>query len=227
MGKKDTFIYFSTGFANHRFWVNPIGGTETNNFPGAEVLVLSHENSDIDPIMYGNNNRGAYTVGNKDADILFDEQYNFARSKGMKVIGINRGALYLAAIAGAKIIQDVNGHGKPGYPDYHNIISQSGSMYWIYSEHHQMMDLGGMPKDSYKILSVSAPRISTRYLNQYNIDYVFEGSTTKESFIEPEIVLFPKKDSLAIMPNIEKMPNFPVSVAYIREIIKEFISDKL
>lgn len=110
---------------------------------------------------------------------------------GIPIIGICRGAQFICAMAGGKLIQHCTGHDSS-----HEMTTLDGKVYQTSSSHHQMLYPFDLPKEDYIVLAHSTDNLSTRY----------DGETIGEQLVphvEPEVVLFPNIRALAIQGHPE------------------------
>ena len=219
------FYYFAIGQGSHKEWLYPIGGTEVKNVLSADVIILGSHPSDIAPNIYGDSNWGKQTMGCAQMDDTYIANFCFAKDKKKKVIGLNRGALFLCAKAGGELIQDVNGHGSNKCTVFHHIVGQDKHRVWVNSMHHQMMNPYTLPKSKYDVLAVMAPNVSSRYLNQFDNNFEFGDTINKQGFIEPEVIHFTDIDSLAIQANPEELNHTQEAIQFYRKLVKQFIND--
>lgn len=131
-----------------------------------------------------------------------------ALKHGVPIIGVCRGAQFLCAFAGGKLIQHCTGHhhthrlmvaSGPGWQDDQAKIHEC-KLLTTSSEHHQMLYCDDMPKDTYEILGW-APGLSKVYQSA-------DGdipTPPRGFFIEPEAVWFPKVRGFAIQGHPEWM----------------------
>jgi GMP synthase-like glutamine amidotransferase len=135
-----------------------------------------------------------------------------AIDRGIPIIGVCRGAQLACAIAGGRLLQHVDGHGRTHLMDtYDNLRMKTSSV------HHQMM----YPFDvEHKLLAWSTEKQSTRY--------IIGDNTSHPKMVdqkEPEIVWFPKIKALAIQghPEFHGDPDNDPFVQYCMELTRKFI----
>lgn len=115
------------------------------------------------------------------------EAMKLAVKLNIPIIGVCRGAQFLCAFSGGKLIQHVNNH-----HSMHDVTTSEGEIFTTSSCHHQMM----YPYDvDHFMLAVSTENRSS----------IYEGG--EEEIIpmieEPEVVYFPKTRGLAIQGHPE------------------------
>jgi GMP synthase-like glutamine amidotransferase len=186
---------------------------ETMLFPD---LLLFTGGADVDPGYY-NDRKGANTHINKERDV--EEAKIFEKYYGTPKIGICRGAQFLTAFSGGKLVQDVNGHlgnhiittnVKSGIINY-------GKLY-VTSTHHQMMFPYNLPKGTFELIGWSTKHLSDKYLNGNN-----ENIELPSDFLEPEIVYYKNTRALAIQghPEFDKAPDTFVNLTL--NLIKNYL----
>lgn len=148
-------------------------------------LIVFIGTSHIHPTNY-KDKLGSTTTADLEKDYEeFDIHYRFNMS--IPRIGIGRGAHLLTSCAGGKIIQSITGHN-----DTEHLVNtfQYGT-YTIKSNHDQMMYPFNLKEEDYRLLGFTKHFQSTKYLN--GIDEEFKLAN---SFLEPEIVQYPRINSL-------------------------------
>lgn len=126
----------------------------------------------------------------------------------MPIIGICRGAQFLCALAGGKLIQHVNGHG-----NNHYIRTHMGELVYSNSTHHQMM----IPNKAGRILAWSDTPQSDIYVGED--DYFLPQNPEKEV----EVVYWPKWKALGIQGHPEYMDKDSDFVKYCQSLVQEYI----
>jgi len=171
---------------------------KSSNYTGKEKidLVLFIGGEDITP-QYYNENIGSKTKTNIERD-KYEKEYLFNRFRNVPKLGICRGAQALTVWSGGKLIQDVEGHATGSLHEIEMSTPYTDSIYKITSTHHQMMYPFEMSEDNFIILGYSKYFLSNKYLNgnDTNIDL-------PKDFVEPEIVFYPKTNSLCIQGHPE------------------------
>lgn len=114
-----------------------------------------------------------------------------ARSLGLPIIGVCRGAQFICAFAGGILVQDCGGHNG----GYHTIVTEDGEEFLVTSAHHQMM----YPWEvDHHVLAWSTKKLANYY-------HGLTEEEIKKHTIEPEVVLFPEINALAIQAHPEWM----------------------
>lgn len=176
-------------------------------------LIVFTGGADVHPRYYSEE-VGKFTGTNDQRDrVDFDVFQNFNR--GIPKVGICRGSQFLTVASGGSLIQHVNGHTQS-----HTITTKSGSIYKITSTHHQMCYPFDVPE--YKLLAWSTNYRSDTYLDGKN-----QEKELRSNFLEPEIIYYPKTNSLAIQGHPE-YTNCPKETSeYVIKLIKKLIKDEL
>jgi gamma-glutamyl-gamma-aminobutyrate hydrolase PuuD len=188
----------------------------TTNMNEADVIIFTG-GEDVFPGMY-DEDTGRYTSYNDERD--HEEEAKFKKAKKLKrlMVGICRGAQFLTAMNGGKLVQHVSGHGLAGT---HKILIPSENRHIdITSTHHQMMWPFNLPEEDYSIIA-HTEGLSSTYLNGWD-----EERRLPDNFVEPEIVYYPKTNSLCIQGHPESMDKNSNAVKFINLLIDELIEDK-
>jgi len=131
------------------------------------------------------------------------------------MIGVCRGAQFLCAFAGGKLIQHCGGHSSGN----HKVIDIHGNVYPVTSSHHQMLDVEGT---KHELVAWTPERLSGYYYGEKSEapQHIEAGLST---FREPEVVYFPKIKALGIQGHPEwtdKSSKFvEMSLAYIESYL--------
>lgn len=144
--------------------------------------ILFEGGSDIHPSLYNDPNTDS-SVGDQPShrDLVEVDAMKDAIRKGALIIGVCRGAQLACAMAGGKLVQHVDNHGRP-----HEVITKDKQIFNVSSVHHQMMYPWDIEHD---VLAWSKQRQSPRYLGH-------KLNMTKH-VVEPEAVFFPTINALA------------------------------
>ena len=188
----------------------------TTKMNEADVIIFTG-GEDVYPGMY-NEEVGQFTSYNDERD--YEEESKFRKAKKLKrlLLGICRGSQFLTVMNEGKLIQHVSGHGLAGT---HKIFIPSENRHIdITSTHHQMMWPFNLPEEDYSIIA-HAEGLSSTYLNGYN-----DEKSIPNNFVEPEIVYYPKTNSLCIQGHPESMDKNSDAVKFINLLIEELIEDK-
>ncbi len=177
----------------------------------ADIIVFTG-GADIDPMWYNCEDHPA-THSHIERDIREVNEYkkSFDYPKIKLRIGICRGHQLLAAMSGAKLIQDVTHH-----TSSHYMINSNGKKYRTLSIHHQMVYPFDMPKDEYEILFWSSPSLSKHYLG--------DKIEPKKVIVEPEVIYFPKTKSLGIQGHPEMMDRNDETVIMLNKLLIKLLS---
>jgi len=135
-----------------------------------------------------------------------------AVKRGIPIIGVCRGAQLVCALAGGRLIQHVESHGRN-----HNIHTYDDLDMKTTSVHHQMM----YPFDvDHKLIAWAAPKQSNIFMNQDGVN-----DPLMQDKKEPEIVWFPKVKALGIQghPEFVHNPDSDPFVQYCLDLVDEFV----
>lgn len=173
--------------------------------------------TDIHPSFYGSKahySSQAPTVPSE-RDLWEWQAMKYCKANNIPIIGVCRGAQFLCAFAGGKLIQHCSGH----MNGEHEIITQDGQLLWATSSHHQMLDVSGT---NHEMLAWCPEPLSGFYFGESSETPAhLQKDIANGLFVEPEIVFFPDVKGLAIQGHPEW--DFPDSlyVKYCLEMVTE------
>jgi len=130
-----------------------------------------------------------------------------------KLVGICRGAQFLCAMNGDRVIQDVSNHGNCEHDIYIGDVTAVHSIITVTGDHHQMM----CPNNG-KLLAY-ALGLSTHYYDGDGEDNPFDT----DGGVEPEVVWYEGTQSLCVQYHPEWMEEASEGRVYFNELIKEYI----
>lgn len=169
------------------------------------VLIL-WGGTDIWPGLYKERpNNMCYTYKMSDRDNKEVEAIQHCLKKDIKIIGICRGAQLLCVMAGGKLVQHIENHGRSHLI---TLFDENHSQIYSNSSHHQMM----LPPIGAKILA-AAGKTTGRNQDNNPIDIV----------TVPEIVWFPQINALGIQPHPEWASSPITFNLYCERKIREYI----
>lgn len=174
----------------------------------AGLSALSHVDAlllwggeDISPSLYNQKVGPAQADARPSERDCFEwEAMRLAVQQDKPIIGICRGAQIATVFAGGSLIQDVSGHTRGD----HVLMTTDGKMFTCNSLHHQMMNPYNLRKEEFEVLAWTSNRASTRYLGE-NHEEVMVGTIPFSSYVEPEVVYYPKIRALCIQSHPEWM----------------------
>jgi len=137
-----------------------------------------------------------------------------AIERDIPIIGVCRGAQLCCAIAGGRLIQHVDNHGR-----MHDMTTDDGQVIKTSSVHHQMM----FPFDvEHKLIAWSTEKRSPRYIIGDN-----SNDPKMADKPEPEVVYFPKIRALAIQghPEFHNDPDRDPFVQYCLKLVNQYLLD--
>ncbi len=187
-------------------------------FDGADAFLL-WGGTDIHPSYYNQNpnkfSGAPPSPSNRDQWEWKAMQY--CKAKGIPIIGVCRGAQFLCAFAGGKLIQHCDGHNN----GHHMVLDVYGHYYMASSSHHQMLDVQGT---QHELVAWSAPAKSSFYYGETNETpkHIADGLSAG-TFREPEVVFFNSINALAIQGHPEWMPAHDVFVDKTINYVSEYL----
>ena len=148
-------------------------------------------------------------------DIREYDEANAAIERGIPIIGICRGAQWLAILAGGSLIQHVEGH----IGDHPLIVkTREEKSYTTNSIHHQMMRVKHIPHE----LIAWTPKRS----QVYEVDLLNATTVYPEEFEnDPEIIFFPSIHGLGFQYHPEMMDTRDPTYVLSQELIQSFIKE--
>lgn len=167
--------------------------------------VVFEGGTDISPRFYGEKPNSYVVDEDKGRDIFESNLFRQARDLGIPMIGICRGAQFLCALSGGKLVQHVTCHGVAHY-----VNDYKGRSYIVTSSHHQMM----LPGDiSHKMLA---------WTKRAGV-YIGEDNKHLDVKEDAETVWFPETKCLAIQSHPEWQAEDSRAVQAAREYVSTFI----
>ena len=137
----------------------------------------------------------------------------YAYANNIPIIGVCRGAQFLCAFSGGRLIQHTTGHHGP-----HNVMfSDRTGIMQTSSCHHQMM-FPWVKGVDYQLLAWSSSNLSSCYQDQYGAEIPEMAGRW-----EPEVVYFPKTRGLAIQGHPEWMEQIDPFVQYCNEKVETLL----
>lgn len=168
-------------------------------------LVLFWGGADISPHFYGEANARSYC--DPERDYLEFELYKKVAELEIPMLGICRGAQFLTAMAGGKLWQHVENHGRN-----HPVRTEDGQVFTVTSTHHQMM----RPPTDGKLIAWSEEVLSPLKENEDGEQFVTEP--------EPEIVYYPKIKALAVQGHPEYLARTNPFPMYVAQLCKRYLN---
>lgn len=174
--------------------------------PSQVLCVVFTGGEDVDPSVYGEQ-ANPKTFSNPRRDREEQRYFHAARKAGIPMAGICRGAQFLCAMSGGKLIQHVFNHG-----GRHNVYTTSHGIVEVTSTHHQMQ----LPPSNAKLLAWALPQRSDTYegaLGQYlHPEHEAEG------------VYYPNTNALGMQWHPEVMRSFEPGWKYTIDLIQTLLS---
>ena len=184
-----------------------------NNFNDADIIMFTG-GEDVSPVIY-REPANIRTYSNENRDIYEMGFFNRAVTEKKHILGICRGAQFLCAMSGGRLVQhQENPH------HIHQITTSEGHSIPITSTHHQAMYPYDMKEEHYEVLA---------YTN--NISKIHQDGHGKEisdtPFNEVEICYFPVTKALGIQGHPENMDIRSDGVKYFQQLLTKFLDNKI
>lgn len=187
-----------------------VNAGELGDIDVKDSVILFRGGQDINPMLYNEKRvveNGADSVLSI-RDKFERELFNFAVKHAIPMIGICRGAQFVCAMSGGKLVQHCDRHG-----GNHHIVTASGKTMLVTSTHHQMMYPVGT---KHKLIAWAAPKRSNVYI-------MSPTDQRTELYAEPEIVYFEETKALGIQGHPEYLTETHPFWIYSNELVKELI----
>lgn len=155
-------------------------------------VVLFTGGADVNPKIYGHTLHPTSSISQADDELCLTV-FNKARqdNPSIKFVGICRGSQFLCAMAGGKLVQDLEGHAIYGT---HEVTDFEGEKYEVTSTHHQMQ----FPCDVQHKVLASADNLAV------NPEMHIDGEVVKVDLpMDYESVWYPGIKALAFQPHPE------------------------
>lgn len=195
---------------------------------GRIKLAIFTGGEDVDPSVYDHPKWNG-TYSNIDRDRYEIAAFEKCLKAKIPMLGICRGAQFLCAMAGGKLVQDVTNHGQYHYLKF---INEKGE--WevspekVTSTHHQMQFPWTIKGGRFKILAGSPQPISRHYAFEKKLWKAGEeGEIPAKMQIEPDVVFYQDINALGIQYHPEWMDNTSWGMKYARRLIDKLMSGEL
>lgn len=177
---------------------------------GKNHVVFFEGGTDVNPLLYNGVKLGVTDEPDVFRDSFEKRVFDHAVDHGAAMVGICRGAQFLTAMAGGKLVQHVTGHAEG---KMHAIETCFGnSTMQVTSSHHQMMYPFDIP---HRLIAWSKEKRSK----------VYQGISKEEEkkiTLEPEIVWYPEIRALCIQPHPEWMSYSSPLGIFCRQLFQHF-----
>ena len=184
-----------------------INTSNPDDLKAGDILVV-WGGGDIHPSLY-NKGRSRYSgADNRPSrrDLIEWDLMQRAKSLGVPIIGVCRGAQMLCALEGGILAQHVDNHS-----GYHDVVTSDNEIIEVNSIHHQMM----VPdKANHRMLVTVPESLSKEY---WDVDNLVKVD------VEPEYIYFPDIKAHAIQWHPEGMGLKTEANKYVANKIKEFL----
>lgn len=142
------------------------------------------------------------------------------KANNIPIIGVCRGAQFMCAFAGGKLIQHVSGHDM----GHHKVVTKDGDLFDVTSAHHQMLDL---TDTTHELIAWTPTKLSAFYYGERSeTPPTLAHSLRTDAFKEPEIVFFPEFKGLAIQGHPEWAEVNSDFVNKTNELVVEYLFNK-
>lgn len=164
--------------------------------------------NDINPALYGEEPHIMTAHPDKLRDEFEKWAFQQAQTSGAACLGVCRGAQFLCALSGGKLVQQVGGHGGPG----HLIRMANGTTLFSESSHHQVM----WPFEiSHVLIAHAQADEKTAVSDEYGKDFP-DGEL-------PEIIYCKDTRSLCIQGHTEWVDPNSEFAKLTKQLVKEFL----
>jgi len=212
IGKTKIFLIGDASYVNWMENVQLVDSIEESD------VVFFTGGEDVSPELYNHQNLASYTNSRRDEqEVIY---FNEALALNKKMFSVCRGFQFISVMSGAKMIQDFYGHGGS-----QNMVTVDGKQIQVSCSHHQMVYLGELPKEDYRLIGWVENSRDVKYL------YDNDGGHVKMDK-ETEIVFYPKTNCLGVQfhPEYRTHSNDPKDIEYIqycRNLFNDFLNNKL
>jgi len=130
-------------------------------------LVVFTGGADVSPELYGDTSPTGYCHCDRDRDTAEVNIFNFAKQRGINMVGICRGMQFINVMTGGKMVHDLAGHNSP-----HTVMTRDkGAPFKTNSFHHQMC----IPHKDTHILAWSHEKQSRDYVGDEDVVIDYKG----------------------------------------------------
>jgi gamma-glutamyl-gamma-aminobutyrate hydrolase PuuD len=167
-------------------------------------LVIFTGGEDVSPEIY-HERSNTRTMANLHRDKFEIEAWELVRKWNKPAAGICRGAQFICAMSGGKLVQHITGHHA-----YHNVRTDDGRLIRVSSTHHQMQ----LPPADAVSIAWAEPNLSNCYLGGPGDEYMPEK--------EYDVVWYPKTNALGMQYHPEFMKANTEGFQYCGELVTRF-----
>ena len=177
-------------------------------------LVILIGGSDCNPAAYGERQHPTTEI-DKNRDMVEAIAYITAITCKKPVLGICRGSQLATILNNGKLVQNIAEHAI--YNGHRATHIESGYTFQVTSTHHQMMYPFKLNPEDYQILVKSTSRRSPYYMTGFG---EYEPDDVP---CEPEVVYYPKTNTLAVQYHPEYMPQDSDAVVFTKKLIQKYL----
>ena len=175
--------------------------------PDSICLAVFTGGADISPKLY-NEEKHRTTYDNPPRDVFEKAVFDRLFKLGIPMAGICRGAQFLCAMSGGKLVQNIRCHGSA-----HTVRTNDDRIIHVSSTHHQMQ----LPPVGAEIIAWADPSLSN----------VYEGWAPTEGVLPPEreydCVYYPNTNALGMQYHPEFMPRASEGFNFSIELAKKYL----
>lgn len=208
MGKKVVKYYTTTPDAGFTFLGDRV------QTPYQADLIVFTGGADIHPGLYGQ------PIGKRTHPFLQRDRIEvalFNLFKHVPKLGVCRGHQLLSVLAGASLIQDVDGHHSS-----HEVITFENEKFNVTSCHHQMVYLDNVDIEDYFLLAWSDK--SKTYTNGHNEEISIGTKLLKDVYFEePEILYWNNINAVTVQGHPEFAYSCERFIEYTKELCEKMV----
>jgi gamma-glutamyl-gamma-aminobutyrate hydrolase PuuD len=188
-------------------------------------LVIFTGGEDIGPHLYGHKkHRSTYDSPGRDAYEV--QVFKWARERNIPLAGICRGAQFLCAMAGGKLVQDVSNHcrwHKLMYRGEHGEVVESPD--GVASTHHQMQYPWTIPEKDFELIAWAKGPLSDHY--SFGNQEIDVANAPVELTCEPDVVYYKGIQALGFQYHPEFMESDSWGFRWAQETASKYIGPLL
>lgn len=173
--------------------------------PKDVVLVVFTGGSDVSPELYGELPHPT-TYCNKKRDQFENKVFDKALKLKLNITGICRGAQFICAKSGGKLVQHMNNHNSTR----HSVTTEDGRVIQFTSSHHQMQ----LPNDKAVPIAWADPKLSSFYRGAPGVEY--------KPDLEHDVVWYPQTNAIGMQYHPEYMRDNEEGFKYPHELVERF-----
>lgn len=188
-------------------------------------LVIFSGGEDVGPHLYGHKKHRT-THDNPGRDNYEVEIYKMARERNIPMAGICRGAQFLCAMAGGKLVQDITNHcawHKLMYKGEHGEVVESPET--VASTHHQMQYPWTIPTEDFELIAWAKGPRSDHYA--FGNEEIGVNEAPVELTCEPDVVFYKAIRALGFQYHPEFMEARSWGARWAKETAEKYLGPLL